>query len=155
HVLPAEEVVGLRAGPETIERGGLRDRGVQGAVELDLVSHDLGKFARLLARPNGYVLEQLCSPLIVRTSELHGRLRAVAPRLVTRGHERHYRGFADGQWRLFSRTGELKPALYTLRVLLSGIHLMRTGEVVADLRQLWPGHDLPYVPELIAAKAAG
>lgn len=29
--------------------------------------------------------------------------------------------------------GELKPALYTLRVLLTGIHLMRTGEVVADI----------------------
>jgi predicted nucleotidyltransferase len=150
HVLPAEEVVGLRPGPETIQRGGVRE-----GVELDLVSHDLAKFARLLARPNGYVLEQLCSPLVVRTGELHERLRSCVPGLVTRGHERHYRGFADGQWQLFNRTAELKPALYTLRVLLSGIYLMRTGEVVADLRELWPGHDLPYVPELIAAKTSG
>ncbi len=32
---------------------------------------------------------------------------------------------------------------------------MRTGAVVADLRELWPGHDLPYVPEMIEAKRAG
>jgi len=30
-----------------------------------------------------------------------------------------------------------------------------TGEVVADLNALWSGHDLPYVPELIAAKRLG
>lgn len=44
--------------------------------------------------------------------------------------------------------------MYTLRVLLTGLHLMRTGEVVADLRDLHEGWHLPYVPELIAAKRA-
>lgn len=150
HLLPAEEVVGLRHGPETIQRGGLRE-----GVELDLVSHDLAKFVRLLARPNGYVLEQLLSPLIVRTGEIHAELIELAPGVLTRRHVRHYRGFADGQWRLFVQSGELKPALYTLRVLLTGTHLLRTAVVQADLRELWPGHDLPYVPELIAAKVAG
>ncbi len=32
---------------------------------------------------------------------------------------------------------------------------MDCGEVVADLRRLWQGHRLPYVPELIAAKREG
>jgi len=67
-------------------------------------------------------------------------------------HPHHYQGFAATQWKLFERTDELKPALYTLRVLLTGIHLMSTGQVQADLRHLWPGHGLPYVPELIEAK---
>jgi hypothetical protein len=44
----------------------------------------------------------------------------------------------------------LKPALYLLRVLLTGAHLMRTGRVETDLSVL--GASLPYVPELIAAK---
>jgi hypothetical protein len=52
------------------------------------------------------------------------------------------------------RTGpdtlQLKPALYTLRVLLTGIHLMRTGHLETDLRVL--GTRLGYVPDLIAAK---
>ena len=150
HLLPLAEVIGLRAGPETIQVTGDRD-----GVELDLVSHDLLKFARMLLRPNGYVLEQMCSPLIVETSPLHRDLVALVPRCLTSGHARHYLGFAAGQWGLHEKTGELKPALYTLRVLLTGIHLMRTGELVADLRRLWPGAGLPYVPELMAAKAAG
>ena len=37
-------------------------------------------------------------------------------------------------------------------MLLTGIHLMRTGEVVCDLRRLWDGHDLAYAPELIELK---
>lgn len=150
HVLPAAEVVGLTVGPETLQRGGVR-----AGVELDVVSHDLAKFLRLLLRPNGYVLEQLLSPLVVRTSEIHRELVALAPRCLTRHHARHYLGFAATQWDLFVRTSELKPALYTLRVLLTGIRLMRAGELEANLGELWPGHDLPYVPDLIAAKAEG
>ena len=145
HLLPAAEVLGLRAGPETLQSGGVRDR-----VELDVVSHDLVKFARLLNSRNGYVLEQLLSPLVLESSPVHSSLVSLAPGLITRGHAHHYLGFAAGQQRLFASTHELKPALYTLRVLLTGIHLMRTGQVVADLRVL--GSDLPYVPDLIAAK---
>jgi predicted nucleotidyltransferase len=150
HTLPAAEVVGLRSGPETLQHTGVRD-----GVELDLVTHDLAKFCRLLLKPNGYVAEQLLSPLVVSSGEVHRELIALAPAFLTSRHVHHYRGFAATQWELFGRTGELKPALYTLRVLLTGIHLMRTGEVVADLGLLWDGHDVPYVPELIAAKRLG
>ncbi|UQU61581.1 nucleotidyltransferase domain-containing protein [Couchioplanes caeruleus] len=144
HLLPAQEVVGLRTGPETITTDTWRD-----GVELDVVSHDLLKFTRLLTTRNGYVLEQLLSPLVVTTSPVHAALIELAPGLITRHHAHHYLGFAATQERLFGTTGELKPALYTLRVLHTGIHLMRTGSVVADLGTLSP---LPYVPELIAMK---
>lgn len=44
--------------------------------------------------------------------------------------------------------------LYTFRVLLTGIHLMRTGSVVAHLPTLIEYEPVPaYLPELIAAKA--
>ena len=145
HLLPAAEVVGLRTGPETVQSDGWRD-----GVELDVVSHDLLKFARLLTSRNGYVLEQLLSPLVVATSAVHADLVALAPALITRHHAHHYLGFAATQQRLFDRTGELKPALYTLRVLLTGLHLMRTGELETDLGVLGTG--LAYVPELIGRK---
>ncbi|MFB9235508.1 DNA polymerase beta superfamily protein [Plantactinospora siamensis] len=145
HLLPAVEVVGLRTGPETLQHMGVRD-----GVELDVVSHDLLKFARLLSSRNGYVLEQLLSPLVVVTTPVHADLIALAPRLITRHHAHHYLGFAATQERLAARTGQLKPVLYTLRVLLTGIHLMRTGRLETDLGVL--GADLPYVPDLIAAK---
>jgi uncharacterized protein len=145
HILPAAEVVGLHTGPETLQTGGVRD-----GVELDVVSHDLLKFARLLNSRNGYVLEQLLSPLVVVTTPLHAALTALAPGLLTSAHAHHYLGFATSQEKLFDRTRELKPALYLLRVLLTGIHLMRTATLQTDLAVL--GADLPYVPDLIALK---
>ncbi|MEU4407124.1 nucleotidyltransferase domain-containing protein [Streptosporangium sp. NPDC023963] len=145
HLLPLEEVVGLRTGKETLTRSWVRD-----GVEVDLVTHDLAKFCRLLLRRNGYVLEQLLSPLVVATSPVHQEMVAVAPGCVTRHHAHHYLGFARAQWRLFERSGELKPLLYTFRVLLTGIHLMRTGELEADLTRLSGGP--PYLGDLIAAK---
>jgi uncharacterized protein len=150
HLLPVEDVVGLRPGAETVDRTWTRD-----GVEVDLVTHDLAKFARLLLRRNGYVLEQLLSPLIAATSPLHEELAALAPACLTRHHAHHYLGFARTQWAFFERTGELKPLLYTFRVLATGIHLMRTGEVVADLTVLGHVPSLPaYVPDLVAAKRA-
>ncbi|WP_049563372.1 nucleotidyltransferase domain-containing protein [Nonomuraea sp. SBT364] len=146
HVLPVEEVVGLTTGPETLDRMWTRD-----GVEVDLVTHDLAKFCRLLLGRNGYVLEQLLSPLVVVSSPVHEELAALAPGCVTRHHAHHYLGFARTQWRLFGKTGELKPLLYTFRVLATGLHLMRTGVLEADLTRLYayvPG----YLPDLVAAK---
>lgn len=145
HLLPAAELVGLRVGPETLQHTGVRD-----GVELDVVSHDLLKFARLLTGRNGYVLEQLLSPLVVVTTPVHAELTALAPGLVTRHHAHHYLGFAAGQEKLYRTSGQLKPALYTLRVLLTGIHLMRTGRLETDLGVL--GARMAYVTDLIAAK---
>lgn len=151
HLLPAEDVVGLRHGPETLERMWERD-----GVELDLVTHDLLKFCRLLLRPNGYVLEQLLSPLVVHTSSEHAEMVDLAADCVTSRHAHHYKGFARTQWRMFDRTGELKPLLYTFRALLTGIHLMRTAEMRASLPALAEAHTGPaFLLDLIQAKVAG
>jgi predicted nucleotidyltransferase len=118
------------------------------------VTHDAGKFFRLLLKRNGYVLEQVLSPWIVRTTPEHEQLQHLARRCITRHHAHHYLGFSENQWRLFSkeRPRRLKPLLYVFRVLLTGIHLMRTGEVEANLVQLNATFGLSYVHELIARK---
>ncbi|MEV6031000.1 nucleotidyltransferase domain-containing protein [Nonomuraea sp. NPDC052116] len=146
HVLPVEEVAGLRHGPQTLERMWTRD-----GVEVDLVTHDLAKFCRLLLRRNGYVLEQLLSPLVVTSSPVHEELVALAPGCLTRHHAHHYLGFARTQWRLFTKRLELKPLLYTFRVLATGTHLMRTGELEADLTRLY-AYGPAYLPDLVARK---
>ncbi|NUQ97949.1 MAG: nucleotidyltransferase domain-containing protein [Streptomyces sp.] len=149
HLLPLREVIGLREGEHTRTRMWDRD-----GLDMDLVTHDLLKFARLMLRRNGYVLEQLLSPLVVHTTEVHAELAELAPGVLTRDHAHHYRGFARTQWRLYERNGELKPLLYTFRVLLTGIHLMRSGEVQPHLPTLMELVDTPrYVAELIARKA--
>ncbi|MFJ5553056.1 DNA polymerase beta superfamily protein [Streptomyces sp. NPDC093225] len=151
HLLPLESLIGLREPAET--RGRMWDRD---GVEMDLVTHDLRKFVRLMLRRNGYVLEQLLSPLVVHTTPAHAELRELVPGVLTRHHAHHYRGFAGTQWRLFARTGELKPLLYAFRALLTGIHLMRAGEVQAHLPTLLG--EVPeapaYLAGLIEAKAA-
>ncbi|OEJ27590.1 nucleotidyltransferase [Streptomyces agglomeratus] len=149
HLLPAADLVGLDEPEETRGRMWVRD-----GVEMDLVTHDLRKFVRLMLRRNGYVLEQLLSPLVVRTTDAHAELVELAPAVLTSHHAHHYRGFAGTQWRLFEKTGELKPLLYTFRALLTGIHLMRSGEVLAHLPTLRNRVDAPaYLPELVAQKA--
>ena len=107
HVLPLKEIVGLRIGPETIEKSGVHD-----GLEIDLVTHDAKKFFSLLLKKNGYVLEQLFSPLIVRTTPEHEELKAIcafkpgksdsipfpaARGVITKHHSHHYFGFAETQ----------------------------------------------------------
>lgn len=152
HLLPADEVVGLLHGPDTLDRTWQRD-----GVEIDLVTHDAAKFFRLMLRPNGYVLEQLLSPLVVTSSSAHAELVALAADCITARHAHHYRGFARGQRDLFARTRAIKPLLYAFRVLLTGIALMRTGRVEAHLPTLLKqGYGAPsYLPDLIAAKSFG
>ncbi len=117
HLLPLHEVIGLDTGPETIEVSRRQD-----GLDLDLVTHDARKFFGLLLKKNGYVLEQLYSPLVVHTTEAHEELKALA---------------------------------HVYRVLLTGIHLMRTGEVEANLIRLNDVFRLPQLPELIARKTGG
>src|SRR5436305_12146419 len=89
HVLPLQEVVGLRTGPETIERSGVHD-----GLEIDLVTHDAKKFFNLLLKKNGYVLEQVLSPLVVVTTPEHAELKAIAAQCIARHDADHYLGFA-------------------------------------------------------------
>ncbi len=152
HVLPLSEVIGLRTGRETIEVSETLDE-----LQIDLVSHDARKFFALLLKRNGYVLEQVCSPLVVRTSPEHAELLTYVPGCITVHHSHHYLGFAQTQWSLFEKEtpSRVKPLLYVYRVLLTGLHLMRTGEVEANLPRLNETARLPYIPDLIDRKLAG
>src|SRR4051794_11393283 len=69
HVLPPRAVMGLDVNDETLQREQIVD-----GLELDLVTHDVRKFFVLLLKKNGYVLEQLLSPLVVQTSAAHAEL---------------------------------------------------------------------------------
>lgn len=152
HLLPLRQIVGLGAGRETVEKEGIYD-----GLEIDLVTHDAGKFFGLMLKKNGYVLEQVCSPLVVHATPEHEELKAIAADCVTRYHSHHYLGFAATQWKLFGKEDppRVKPLLYVYRVLLTGIHLMRTGQVEANLRTLNESARLPFIDELIERKLAG
>ena len=158
HILPVKEVVGIETKDETVE-----DSRVIEGLEMDIVSHDVRKFFHLLLKKNGYVLEQLFSPLMVRTTEEHAELKTLAATgnggsgVITKHHAHHYFGFAETQWKLFLKESprRVKPLLYVYRVLLTGIWLMRTGEVEANLVKLNETFKLPYIGELVARKLSG
>ncbi len=152
HLLPLEQVVGLDVGQETVEKEGIYD-----GLEIDLVTHDAKKFFSLMLKKNGYVLEQIFSPLVVHTTPGHEELKTIANGCITRHHSHHYLGFAATQWKLFQKESppRVKPLLYVYRVLLTGIHLMRTGEVEANLRTLNEEAKLAYIEELVQRKLSG
>lgn len=131
HLLPLRDVVGLAPRRETIEHSPKTP-----GVELDLVTHDAAKFFRMLLQRNGYVLEQLTSPLVLRTSPGHEELLAIAKGCVTSRHAHHYLGFAATQRKLVVKERRVKALLYLYRVLLTGLHLLRTGVVEANLETL-------------------
>ncbi len=167
HVLPLDKVVGLEVRDETVE-----DSRIIEGLEMDIVSHDVRKFFGLLLKKNGYVLEQLFSPLIVHTTPEHEELKSIcsfkpdeddsipfptAKGVITKHHSHHYFGFAETQRKLFDkeRPRRVKPLLYVYRVLLTGIHLMRTGKIEANLVTLNEEFRLPYIPDLVARKLGG
>lgn len=144
HILPVPEIIGLEAGRETIEVSEIRD-----GLEIDLVTHDVKKFFGLMLKKNGYVMEQLFSPLVLRTSPEHEELKEIAKACLTRHHSHHYFGFAETQWKLFDKEcpRRVKPLLYVFRVLLTGIHLMRSGRIESNLITLNQEFKLPYIPD--------
>ena len=152
HLLPLEEIVGLKTNHATVEKSGIHD-----GLEIDLVTHDAKKFFGLMLKKNGYVVEQLLSPLVVHTTPGHEELKTIAADCLTKHHAHHYLGFAATQWKLFEQETppRVKPLLYVYRVLLTGIHLMRTGQVEANLVHLNESFKLPYIPDLIERKVSG
>lgn len=151
HVLPAPKVLGLDVSDETIELDGDRD-----GYEMDLVTHDIRKFMLLMLKKNGYVLEQLYSPLVIHTTPEHEELKQLGKGCITKWHGYHYLGFADTQWKLFAKESprRAKPLLYVYRVLLTGLHLMKSGAIEANLLTLNAEHKLSYIDELIALKTS-
>jgi uncharacterized protein len=152
HLLPLTELVGLKIGRETIEVSNW-----QSGLQIDLVTHEIKKFFGLLLKRNGYVLEQLYSPLVVHTTPEHQELKEIANKCITRHHSHHYFGFAKTQWKLFEKETppRVKPLLYVYRVLLTGIHLMQTGVIEANLVKLNEKFQLSYLADLIEAKVTG
>ena len=146
---PLADVLGLDTPRETLE-----PKGIVGGVEVELVGHEIAKYLRLLIKPNGYVLEQILSPLVVSTSPAHAELQALARGSLSKRLYFHYADFAKGEWRDYQKPGVgkiVKRLLYLHRVLMTGIVLLTEGVVEANLLALNSRFNLPLEP-LLAMK---
>jgi uncharacterized protein len=149
-MLSASAMLGLHPPAETIT---IEDKTT---IDLDWVAHDIRKFARLMTNHNGYVLEQLFSPLVVLSTPAHEELIELGRGCITKPTVRHYQGFARGRRiRLSEPEPTVKHLLYAYRVLLTGIHLMETGEVVANIQALNDRFRFTEIDELVARKRGG
>lgn len=151
HILPLNSVIGLHGLKETIDRTKFVD-----GLEIDLVTHDVKNFFLLMLKKSGNMLERIMSPLVLSTTPEHEELKAILPETLTNHHAHHYFGFSRKKWGDFLEHGRTaKALLYTYRTLLTGIHLMNTGEIESNLVKLNDVYKLPYVPDLIEAKLSG
>ncbi|MEW9550887.1 nucleotidyltransferase domain-containing protein [Nonomuraea sp. NPDC050783] len=121
-------------------------------------SWEVERFCRLALEADPTVLECLWSPLVevatpagLRLRELRGTAsrwsRWAAPGAAAGGQEG--RAAVAGGGRLAGRPGGGAGRRRARRA--AGLHLMRTGELEADLTRLY-GYGPAYLPELVAAK---
>jgi len=149
-LLPASGLLGLYPPSETVT---VEDKLT---IELDWVAHDIRKFARMMVSHDGYILEQLYSPLVVLHSAAFEELRELGKGCLTRQTVRHYQAFARSRRkRLAEAAPTVKHLLHAYRALLSGTHLMRAGEIITNIGVLNGIFGLPAVDELAARKRAG
>ncbi len=143
HLLPAQTVLGLdQPHDETIEKK---------SANIDLATHDLRKFVRLLLNGNGNVLETLYSPIEVYSTSIHHELKRLGKGCITKQLALHYKGMAYNQQRRL-QANELKKLIHTYRCLLMGIHLMETGRLEMSLPALASIYHQPQVKTLIEQK---
>ena len=105
-------------------------------VEIDLVTHDVEKFFACYSRKTAmcwstFSCRWWCRQILPSRSYGISRAALHHQMMCTT-----ISGFARTQWELFDkeRLRRVKPLLYVYRVLLTGIHLMRTGAVEGDPR---------------------
>ncbi|MGJ8636377.1 MAG: nucleotidyltransferase domain-containing protein [Phycisphaerales bacterium] len=152
HYMPAKSVVGLKLPRETYE---VMDLDCE--VEMDLVTHDAKKFFEMLLKKNGYVLEQVFSPIVIQSTPEFEELKEIAKKCITRFNHHHFRSFTKGQWDDLRKANKptVKKLLYAYRPVLAGIHLMTEHEVESNIVKLNERFDLSYLDELVAIKSEG
>lgn len=150
HLVPTQELLGLR--PDLAAHDLTADhRG----VECDLTTNEAGSALSLLLNGNGNMLERILSPFQLVESDEVRQLQSLARRSVSRRFARHYAGFFRGCQREHERDATAKTMLYSYRVALTGIHLLRSGTLEPNLNVLAPMYGYGDITDLVALKQAG
>lgn len=151
-VAPTRRLLGLHRPPESFDRLVEYD-----GVECDLTLTEIGKGLHLLVGGNGNVIERILSGFQLYPGDELAELQALARGAISKKFSRHYQGFFRGMCKEHERSEKprAKSLLYAYRVALTGIHLLRTGELIADLRTLAPLLGYPDALALVRIKVEG
>ncbi len=100
-------------------------------------SWEVERFCTLALEANPTVLECLWSPLVERITDTGAELRALGPAFLSRKAHRTFLRYAERQFQRASRDGDgqvkWKHIMHLLRLLISGRHLVETGEPLLDV----------------------
>ena len=150
HVANTRELVGLEPPVQTFDRAE-----IIAEVEIDYTSNELSHALAGILGGNGNFLERVLGRTVFASAPELEALRPIVKRSISKQFHRHYRGFAANQLRFLEKEPTVKKLLYVLRTALTGTHLLKTGELEADLGRLLDPYRLPEASELILAKRAG
>jgi len=129
---PADWHWGLTKPPEQVEVFS------EGVEEIDW---EIEKFVRLALQANPNILETLWSPSVLHLDETGEELRSIRQCFLSRHLYRTYSGYVLSQFRLmkrgFATDRRYKPkhAMHLIRLLHSGIHALREGEIRVDVAE--------------------
>ncbi len=150
HIAETRALLGFEPPVPTFDRAEIID-----GVEIDYTSNELaGVLAGILAG-NGNFLERVLGRTAFVGSPLLDELRPLVRASLSRRVHKHYRGFASSQLRFLDRDPIVKKVLYVLRTALTGTHLLRSGELEADVTCLLDEYGFGEARDLVAAKRAG
>jgi predicted nucleotidyltransferase len=111
------------------------------AAGVEEVDWEIEKFLRLALQANPNILETLWSPAVLFADETGDALRAMRTGFLSRHLYRTYSGYVLSQFRLmkkgFDADGHFKAkhAMHLIRLLHSGIHALRDGEIRVDVAE--------------------
>jgi len=147
HLHPTVGLLGLHRPPDHHDRLEIFE-----GMECDLTTHEASMALSLLLDGNGNLLERITSPFQLLQTPATAQLGALLPSTLSRRCRRHYRGYLLGMTQELQRKKRLKSLLYAYRVALTGIHLLRTGEVESNLPNLAHRYGVPGLAPLIDRK---
>jgi hypothetical protein len=122
---------------------------------MDIVLYSLLKGAGLLARCNGNVLENLFEPQVVEHPSVARLRRIVRQDIICQRFFDHYHGYAGSTYKRFAKSGNPEDILHSFRVLLTGIHLLRTGKVECNIHRLSERYGVLCMGEILTAYSLG
>jgi len=149
YLAPTAQLLGLSSPAEVVDYRGERDGFLH-----DLSLSEARGALDLLLRGNGNVLERLLTPWQLYDTPQLAQLRQLARGTLSRKYFRHYQGFFRGMCREHERAERptLRTVLHVYRIALTGVHLLQTGELIADLRLTAPAYGYPDVLDLLERK---
>jgi predicted nucleotidyltransferase len=106
---------------------------------IDTIDWEIEKFLTQALKGNPTILETLWSPLVLHADDLGRELIGMRRAFLSRRILQTYSGYAANQFRLMERkvrAGEpfrAKHAMHLIRLLHSGIHAARTGELLVNV----------------------